>query len=877
MKAFYNIGHKIMEWFLTYDHFEMVEGDLEELYQKRKTTMSQRKASWLYLKDSLDVTFRLFKKGKTQYHSNNTAMLKSFLLITLRNLSRQKLFTLINLAGLVIGFTCFILVSLYIHHELSYDRFHSKADNIHRVTMSWFVSGSRSKQPTSAPKLGLLIKERQPAVEEVVRLINYKYTRLRPTFQYEDKVLYEENVVFSDPSFFKVFDFEVLAGDGENALSNPGSMVLTRAMAERYFGQGSVENVLGKVLVFNGDTPLKVTAVLENLPSNSHIQFDFLLSNLDISKSGAYRTQKILDTWDIDWYWTYVKLKDGASVAALQATLDDIVKNDLPEGWEPFQAEFYTQPLTDVHLYSDFDYGTDVTVNSDIANVKIFALIAILILVVSVINFVNISIALATRRYKQIGISKTLGAYKSQLRSQFLLESFFLCSTAMVVAWSLTYVSLPLFNAVVGAELSPASLFEPSWIAAGMALAALVALASGMYPAAFLSSFDTVKVLRGGWKPGNAAAGFRKLLMGLQIAVTIGLITGSLVVYQQGNFLHSTNLGMKKDEILILPVRNTKISRSYYNFKNQVLSVPGVASVTAISEPIGEEVQFMTFKAEDIAEPQFMNILRVGYDFLETMELELVAGRDFNKSFGVDSLQGYILNEAAVKQFGWESPLGKTFGLDGAPAYQGKVIGVVKDFNYEPLNQKIAPVVIFFGPAFWHVAVKIKPGDVAGTIASIEKTWMALETEKPFDFYFLNQAIDSVYAKEDHLKSIFLLFTCLSVVTAMMGLIGLVSFIAEQRLPEIGIRKVFGASTGNILLLFSKEFSTLVFVSFLVAAPVSWLALQWWLDNFAYRIEMSAGYFVAGGVLALAVVLLVVTVRGFTAARVNPAETLKAN
>ncbi|MEZ4946117.1 MAG: ABC transporter permease [Cyclobacteriaceae bacterium] len=805
---------------------------------------------------------------------NTRLMLNNIFKIMWRNALKYRLHTFISLIGLAIGLMCFLVIALFVKHELSFDTQFSKSESIYRVTMSSTVGGNTNTIPTSYAPIGPELKARFGEVAEYTRIINYKYTRQQPTFRSGEKVFYEDGVIFADSTFFSLFDFPFVAGNAATALNEPNAVVLTQQMAEKYFGE---KNALGKALRFN-DTEMTVTGVLENLPSNTHLQFDFVIPMTGLAFSGVFGStgSGVLESYQVDWFWDYLYIPDGSAIEKIEAGVNALAEEKTPDTFKAYNLKFYLQALEDVHLLSEFDYNTDISENGDRKNLFILASIGMLVLIISSINFINIAMAAATRRYKEVGISKVLGAMRAQLRFQFLLEAVVTCIAALVVAVAGTLVALPIFSEMLGVPIS-LSLMQDQWILIAVLLfAVFIGIVSGAYPAFFVSSFEPQRVLKGVWKPGVGGAAFRKVLIGVQVAISIFLIIGTIVVSEQLRYINNRPLGFDKEHVVMLPIRGTQLSRGgYTTFKNTLLNETAIASVTSVSEPIGREVQFMSFKIEGREEDQFVKILNVTHDFVSTMGLELVAGRDFSPDIASDSMSGFIINEAAAKAFGWDDPIGKAINHTWNKGADGRVIGVVKDFNFEPLQKQIDPIIIWFGRPFWYAAVKVEQGRNREALVAMEKSWKLLEPEKPFAFHFLDESIQHVYDKEQRMSRLFYVFSILSIITAMLGLYGLVTFILEQRLMEIGVRKVMGASVSNIIQLISKEYLILVIASFVVAVPVTYGIMNQWLQGFAYRIGWSAWYFVVGLIVSLGVVLITVISKAVATAAVNPIKVLR--
>lgn len=800
-------------------------------------------------------------------------MIKNTLRMLFRNALKNKKYSIISLASLSLGLACFITIALYVQHEFGFDNQFAQSSSIYRITMSSEVGGKTNHIPTTYPTLGPELQSRFADVEKYTRIINYKYSRLVPTFGVDEKVFYEENVIFADSNFFDLFNFHFMEGNSETALLKPGSVVITKQVAEKYFGN---QSALGKRVTFNTNFDLEVTGVLENIPSQTHIQFDFVVPMGGLEYSGMFRSMKVTQSWTVDWFWTYLVIPDNLATSKIETGINQLADEKISDAKKEYNLKFYLQALKDVHLRSDFDYNTDLTQNGNIQNLYIFSGIGILILLISSINFINISIATATRRFKEIGVSKVLGALRSQLRFQFIFESVIVTFVSWVIAYFLLQLLLPFFNMLMGINL--VINYSQNWIlffVSGLIAIGIGAL-SGLYPAFFVSSFEPQLVLKGVWKPGSAGLNFRKTLVGVQILISIFLIIGTVVIYDQLQFIHNKPLGYDQDQIVMLPIRGTKISKNYHAFKSRLLNESSISSVSSVSEPIGREVQFMSFKVDNDPEPKFVKILNVTHDFVKTMGLEVVQGRDFSHDHATDSSSGFVINEAAAKAFGWHDPIGKPLDHSFRETNEGHVIGVVKDFNFEPLQKKIDPIIIWFGGAYWYIAVRIQPGQTESALHAMESAWKELESDKPFAFHFLDQSIQHVYENEQRLSQVFFVFSVLSILTAMMGLYGLVSFVVDQRLKEIGIRKVMGASMNSILNLLAKEYLVLVVISFVLSAPLTYWIMNKWLQGFAFRISWTPVYFGIGLLSILMIVTATIISKVVSVAQINPVKVLRS-
>ncbi|MEZ4974184.1 MAG: FtsX-like permease family protein [Cyclobacteriaceae bacterium] len=798
------------------------------------------------------------------------AMLFNTLKMMWRQATRFRVHTAINVTGLTIGFIVFTIVALFLKHELDFDKQFTHAEDIYRITMSSTVGGVENSIPTTFPVFGPELQARYGEVADYARVINHKYTRLRPTFRYEDKIFYEDGVIFADSTFFRLFDFPFLSGDAVTALNDPNSVVLTSAMAEKYFGTHSP---VGQTIRFN-DTDLLVTGVLKELPSNTHMKFDFVIPMSGLKFSGAFRNLSVLNSWDVDWFWNYLLISDGEAVEKIENGITSLAQEQNPEQTKEHNVRFALQHLTDIHLFSEFDYNTDISSNGNLTNLYILVSIGVLVLMISSINFINLSMSSAARRYKEIGVSKILGAMRTQLRIQYLLEAVLICVVSFVLAIGAVKLILPVFSTWVGVEMILANNYGVVILL--FLFTIVLGLLSGAYPAFFMSSLEPQRVLKGVWKPGHGGAYFRKVLIGVQVTISIFLMVGTIVVSEQLSYINHRELGFDKEHVIMLPIRGTQISRHFVEFKQQLLGESSIGNVTSVSEPIGREVQFMSFKVEGKQEDQFVKILNVTHDFVQTMNLQLLEGRDMSPEIGSDSVGGFVINEAAAKAFGWDEAVGKHLQHVWREGVDGRVIGVVKDFNFEPLQNQVDPIVIWFGGPYWYAAIKTQPGAASQAISAIEAAWKKLEPEKPFDFQFLDAAIQKVYEREERMSEMFFVFAIISIGTAMLGLYGLISFILNQRLKEIGVRKVMGASSNAILLLISGEYVKLVFISFMAAVPLSYWVMNYWLQTFAFRISWSPAYFIIAFGIAIVVVLATVLSRAGIAADLNPAKVLRS-
>ena len=800
-------------------------------------------------------------------------MFKNYLKIAVRNLLRHKAYSLINILGLAVGMACCILIMLYVQDELSYDRYHEKADRIYRVVEEGQVAGKTSNAVVTPAPMGPALVNDYPEVINVVRFFSMMDEKLLIT--HEDRRFQEERFLYADGSAFEVFTFPLLKGNPRTALKAPYTVVLTEEMAAKYFGG---EDPLDQTLTIDGKD-YKVTGVLENIPSNSHFHFDFLASFTTLKEEDTQGHQ--LGSWMNHSFYTYLLLAERASPTELEQQLPAFMNRHMGEQLRRAGVSFtpHLQPLTRIHLHSHLEY--ELEPNSDIRYTYIFSAIAFFILLIACINFVNLSTARSAHRAKEAGMRKVIGAHRLQLIKQFLGESALLSFISLLLAMAFVELVLPAFNSLSGKELTLAYDDQMVVLAGLVGIALLVGVISGTYPAFFLSAFQPAAVLKGTLSIGMRGARFRKLLVIAQFAISILLIVATGVVQNQLDYIRTRRLGFDKEQVVVVSLLE-EAKQKYEVIKSELSQIPGVLRATAAqSVPGGFTPQWLIRAAESDAENIPMYMLFVDHDFIETLGIELAEGRNFSREYATDATRAFILNQAAVKKLGWNSTAGKELewlwlGDQTHVLKKGPVVGVVKDFHFRSLHHEIEPVVIHIAPGYFScIAVRIRPGDVAGTLNDIEAKWRKLFPDHPLEYSFLDEDIAALYPSENKLGRIVGYFSLLAIFIACLGLLGLASFATEQRTKEIGIRKVLGASVSSIVLLLSKEFTGLVILANLIAWPVAYFAMKDWLEDFAYRIDVGIGTFVLGGVLALVIALLTVSSQAIKAALANPVDALR--
>ena len=802
-------------------------------------------------------------------------MLRNYFKIALRNLRRKGVISAINVFGLSIGLATCLLIAAYVRDETQYDRYAARAKDIYRVNLG--VTGSTTVQyPMVDVAVGPGMAAAYPEIEACTRL-----ERLGDVFvQNGTREFKEQKFSLADSNFFEVFTQPLLEGDVHTALQQPNSLVITRALATKYFGEG---NAMGQTLVLTNYGACKVTGVIDRLPDASHFHFDAFLS------ASTFKIKYY--TWSNVGYYTYLVLKPGTDPARLQARFPELVaKYAVPEiardmGVPLAEAKkavntfvFTLTPLQDIHLHGDTKY--ELEANGSSRYVVIFSALAIFILLLACANFTNLSTAGAASRGKEIGIRKVMGSLRKQLVGQFLTESILLTAFAMLVAFGLVLVLLPYFNELSGKHMGFLSFLSyPALIAAAL-LTVVVGALAGIYPAFFLSTFNTIKVL----KTNNALAGghksrLRSGLVVFQFFVSITLIVATVVVYQQLHFMQNKRLGYNKDQVMY--IQDTHLLGANQDaFRQQLLEDKRVVNVSISwsapgSGAVGGTEIYGKKDGPGDSKEIHSDISNIDYDYVPTLGLQVVRGRNFTRGFPTDS-SGVLINETAVNDLGWghTDPIGKTIVRSGMHEY--KVIGVVRDFNYLSVKLKIAPLMLLLGNNYGGMLVKVNTADMPGLLGMIKQRWSAFNTAGPLNYYFLDERFATLYTAERQTGRLFTAFTVIAILIAGLGLFGLAAFMVEQRTREIGLRKVLGASVTSVLVLVSKEFLLLVGLAFVIAVPLAWWGMQQWLQEFAYRTPVSWWIFPLAGSAALCVAVITISFQTARAATANPIESLRA-
>lgn len=792
-------------------------------------------------------------------------MIKNYLKIAFRNLWRRRIFSFINIMGLTVGMTAGFLIFLYVMFELSYDSFHSKSDRIYRIVCD--IKTPTETINASGPSWAVppFLKDEFPEVQAAVRITGDNLLVRKGEVKFQ-----EPDVAWADSSFFEMFDFRLLKGDPRTALKEQFSIVLSETAAKKYFGN---EDPMGQTLLITGDAfPSKVTGLMKDMPENSQIKANMLLSMTTI-------TQKFAPNLDSQWgnygAKAYILLRPGTNAKGLEAKLPAFLEKRNGTEMKRIQMfpTLFLEPLRDVYLHSTRDGSKTGNIN----NVYIFSIVAVFILLIACINFVNLTTARSTERAKEVGIRKVVGAAKTQLARQFIGESVILCVMAFVLSVFLSMLLLPLFNQLSGKTIAHSIFQHPLYLMMLFLTAVGIGILAGIYPAMVLASFQPVTVLKGRFASGNKGIMLRKGLVVAQFTISVALIIATIVVYNQLKYMRSQDLGFSKDQKMIIDSQGDPAKNA---FRQSIISLPNVLSTSLAGSVPGGGNPGAYSQIENIkGEMQIANLdlYFVDFDYIPQYKIKMLAGRAFSKDFGTDTTEAMVLNEAAVKLFGYSSPqqiIGKKFSQWGR---SGTVIGVMKDFHFRSLQEVIKPLSMRIEPGNCNlISVNVIAKNLPATISAIESKWKALIPNRPFSYYFLDEFFDKQYRGEDRFGRLFLNFAVLAIFISCLGLLGLASYSTMQRTKEIGIRKAMGASVSSIVNLLSKEFLKLVIVSFFIAAPLAWYFMHSWLQGFAYRSNISLWIFLVAGLAALIIALFTVSFQAIRAAVANPVDALRS-
>lgn len=804
-------------------------------------------------------------------------MLKNYLKIALRQAWRNPSTTLINVAGLSIGISICLLIGLFVWDEWQFDQHHPDKDRTYRITTESGGEGGADQWAGTSPAYGPALISDFPEVENTLRLYQIRQKLL---FSREEDSFLEEHGFFAENSIFDFFELPFEQGNPENALREPNTIVLTQPLAQKYFGS---ENPVGQTLKINNNE-VTVTGVLSPQSPHFHLDFDYLLTFENLKNDVS---EERINSWVWQDFYSYIKVHPGTDLTAFNDKLSRYVEQHAHPQTKVHGFYYYPilQPLTDIHLHSG-NFVNDAAVRGNNRYVNGLALVGLFLLIIACINFINMSTARAAKRANEVGVRKATGAQQSQLRKQFLTEAVIIVTIAMLIAIPLTLLSLPFLNNFTDKTLEFPILTNIYFPLILVGLILLIGLLAGSYPAFVLAAFRPASVLKGGMvKPSSHVNWLRKSLVTTQFSLSILLISCVLIIFRQINFLNETDLGFAKEQLVHFPMKGSMFKNTE-NTKEEFLKIPGVSSASVCFGIPGDIVSGdnIIVPGENRRNLQ-ARIFNIDHDYLQTMGMEIVAGRDFSKSISTDATEAFIVNETALRNLDIaatpEEAIGKRLEwqmwTENDTIKRGAIIGVVKDFHYNSMHENVETTVLqIFPDSYWKIVLRLEAGNMAETIAAIEEKWDAFETGYPIDYQFVDAGFQAMYENEQKLSSLLLIFTVLAVFIACIGAFGLAIYATEQKRKEIGIRKVLGASVGSIVALMSKDFLKLVLIALLIATPIAWFLMKSWLNDFAYRIEMQWWMFALAGLLALLIAFLTVGSQSFKAALTDPVKSLRS-
>ena len=799
-----------------------------------------------------------------QYRSNVTkiAMFRNYVKIAIRSLLKQKLYSGINILGLALGMACSLLIGLWVKDELSYDRFLPNAEAIQYVRVNFPYNGDTVTNSVTPGPLQEAIAKDVPEVTAVTKINYGPELLIKAVGGPMGEKAAKEKGHFATDDFFGVFDLPVLSGNPKAALAQTSQIVITRKIAEKYFQNGQA---LGKTLQLDNDKFYVVGAVIEDLPANSTLQFGWLVN-------WKVQEQDWMKTWGNNSFYTYIRLKPNTTAAQTELAMKDIYPRFAGKNFET--GRLTLQPITDLHLYSEYKNGKSIS--GRIEYVRIFSIVALFILLIACINFMNLATARSANRAKEVGVRKVVGALRSSLIGQFLSESVLTSLLAVVLALALVWSILPTFNELFGKQLT-LNLAEPALWLIILALVLVTGFLSGSYPALFLSSLQPIKILKGRLQFGSGPALFRRALVVFQFSLSIFLIVGMLAVGKQMNYLRTKNLGLDRENVVYVPLEGEIAQPKKVDvFRQEVMRKPSIASATttmALPVNIQSTSGDLKWPGKDPNLQSMVSIMAVGGDFIKTMNIKLLSGRDFRMDSPSDSSR-YLINEAAAKMMGMKDPVGKEVEFWSG---KGQIVGLMKDFHLNSMHQAISPLILVFNASNTsYLLVKTRPGQTQQAIADLEQIAKEFNPNYPFNYHFLDEEYENMYRSEQQVNTLVNYFGILAILISCLGLFALAAFTAEQRTKEIGVRKVLGASISNIVGLLSTDFLKLVLIALVLASPLAWWALSEWLGTFAYQTELAWWIFGLAGVMAVGIAFLTVSYQSIKAAMVNPVTSLKS-
>ncbi len=846
---------RILRFLYSQDYYFERSGDLEEAYADLQEESGPFRANaWLWLQ-IIKLCFGIFRVNIVW----RFIMFKNYVKIAFRSMKRHKGYAFMNILGLAVGMACCILILLYVQYELSYDRYHPQANHTYRILLSreGFIDRPFAGSP---PSLASSVKDNCPEVIRATRVKN-EVTSIR----YKTRFFRENRFYFVDPDFLKIFNFPLMSGNQQTALDEPQSILLTNEMAQKYFGN---EDPMGRVVscnTYGRSVDYRVTGVLDNVPDNSHFHFDFLTP---MSSLGVLRGEAYTRSWDNNAFKTYLRIAEGSSPEGLEAKVEALLAGKI--SWKP---NITLENIKDIHLFSKANPDMELEPNSDVRYLYFFSAIALFIMLIACFNYINLATAYSARRAMEIGIRKVVGAQKGQIAQQFFSETLFLSLMALLLAALLSGLFLPTFRSLIGSELiTPWT--NLAIVAGVLGIMLFTGIVSGAYPALYLSSFRPIFVLKTRFRAGGKNRSyFRNTLVVFQFVISAALIVSTVTISKQLRYIQNRKMGFNKDYVLTALIGDQSLRENNGPLKNELMNHPNILEVSTSSgllTDIGWSVGPDWEGKHQDQNPMFFKI-GVDFNYLDLYEMDVVAGRKFSREYATDEKEAVLLNETALGITGWEDPIGKRFD-------NGAVVGIVKDFHFEPLREAIKPIffrVMTDDNYSFFLSIKIKSEDIPATLASIDKTWKKFSPDYPFSYTFVDSAIENLYRSEQRIGNAFKYFSLIAIFIACLGLFGLTSFTVEQRTKEIGIRKIMGASVPKITMMLSFDFAKLVLFANILAWPAAYCFVNRWLEGFAYRTVLGPWIFLLTGIVTLIIAMMTIGIQSVKAASANPVGSLR--
>jgi putative ABC transport system permease protein len=846
---------RILRFLLSRDYYLERSGDLEEAFADlREESGPFRARAWLFFQIP-KLCFGIFRMHIVW----RSIMLKNYLKIAFRNMKRHKGYAFMNILGLAVGMACCILILLYVRYELSYDRYHTHADQTYRILLGreGFIDRPFAGSP---PGLASALEENFPEVINATRVKN-EVTSVR----HKTRFFRENRFYFVDPDFLEIFNFPFLSGNPQTALDEPRSILLTSDMARKYFGD---ENPVGRVVscnTFGQSVDYRVTGVLDNVPDNSHFHFDFLTP---MSSLGVLRGEAYISSWNNNAFKTYLRIAEGSSPEGLGVKIEALLADKIP--WKP---DIALENIKNIHLFSKANPDMELEPNSDVRYIYFFSAIALFIMLIACFNYINLATAYSARRAMEIGIRKVVGAQTSQIVQQFFSEALLLSLMALLMAAMLAGLFLPTFRSLIGSEMNT-PWTDLAVVAGVLGIMFFTGIVSGVYPALYLSSFRPIVVLKTRFRAGGKKRPFfRNTLVVFQFVISAALIVSTVAISKQLQYIQNRKIGFNKDYVLTALIGDQSLRKNNGPLKRELMNHPGILAVSTSSGLLTDIGWGVGPDWEGKPQDQNPMFFKIGVDFnyLDLYEMDVVAGRKFSREYATDKKEAVLLNETALGITGWENPIGKRFD-------DGTVVGVVKDFHFEPLREAIKPIffrVMTDNDYSFFLSIKIKSENIPATLAYIDKTWKKFSPDYPFSYTFVDSAIDNLYRSEQRIGNAFKYFSLIAIFIACLGLFGLTSFTVEQRTKEIGIRKILGASIPKIMVMLSSDFAKLVLLANILAWPAAYYFVNRWLEGFAYRTALGPWIFLLTGIVTLIIAMVTIGLQSVKAATANPVDSLR--